>query len=168
MLNHVSKRDSNIVTISDKMKYMEIKLNKIIDQQNMLLMSLSGSSKQARGLSESASSASAESDSEECSPSQSFNKKSSQKYSSLALHDIQEEKCDGIPSPSEDEQNSFQKQRTPLQKRRDVYKGEEDNVIEASVEQVEMTIFGGNQDNDEMENVEGLSYSSSESKDFRL
>lgn len=144
MLNHISKRDSHTESMNDRMRYMEIKLNKLIDQQSMLVASLTkkgGSDISHLPTQHSAVSThdSGFDDTGEESFDSCQHTQSGQNVISTVLHDIQEERCGDIGNinPCEEENISFSRPRTPSQKRRDYH--EEEDIAQSS--SIEMTVF---------------------------
>lgn len=144
MLNHISKRDSHTEYLNDRMRYMEIKLNKLLDQQSMLVASLTkkGSSDMshlptqhsAGSTDDSGFGNSVEESFDSCQHNQ-----SGQNVISTVLHDIQEERYGdiGSTSPCEEEKVNFSRPRTPSQKRRDHH--DEEDIAQTS--SVEMTVL---------------------------
>jgi hypothetical protein len=140
MLNHVSKKDSHAECINDRMRYMEIKLNKLIDQQSILVASLmkKGSSdishlltqQSAVSTHDSGFVASVEGSCDSCQ-----HKQSGQTVISTVLHDIQEERCGdiGSTSPCEEENVNFSSPRSPSQKRRDYHDIAQTSSVEMTV-----------------------------------
>ncbi|XP_071173975.1 short transient receptor potential channel 7-like [Mytilus edulis] len=144
MLNYVSKKDTHNELLADKVKYLDLKLNKLIDQQNILIASLlntNNSSDQFRSLSVASSVSTCDSEILSGSGDSISSKRNIPNGTCSLLHDIQEEHIgetySSIPSANT---SSDVRQRTPSEKRRKFQKDEKE-LDPVCTEQVEMTVF---------------------------